>query len=93
MVVLIVVWSVFLGVVVHDEDLAARVLLDELLHRHLNEHVVVDFVRAATFEFSGDSAVDCRLLHLLMTHFDSFGLLRTVVLDGVGALLVLVLKL
>ena len=40
---------IFFVFVVDYEYLPASVFFNELLHRHLNEHVVVDFVRPSAF--------------------------------------------
>lgn len=40
---------IFFVFVVDYEYLPASVFFNELLHRHLNKHVVVDFVRPSAF--------------------------------------------
>ena len=85
------VGTILLSVEVHDQDLAACVLFDELLHGHLDEHVIVNFVRAATFELAGDPTVDRSLLHLLLAHLRQSSLRLPFILDRVAPLLLLVL--
>ena len=89
------VGTILLSVEAHDQDLAACVLFDELLHGHLDEHVIVNFVRAATFELAGDPTIDRSLLHLLLAQLRQsfFGIMLSysLVLDRVAPLLLLVL--
>lgn len=71
--------AILLRVVVHYQDLSAGVLLYELLHRHLDEHVIIYFVRAASFKLSGYPTIDGCLVDLLLltstaTDLNSLGL-------------------
>ena len=49
-------------IIVDDQDFATSIFFYELLHRHLNEHVVVNLVGTPSFEFASYSSVNVRLL-------------------------------
>ena len=84
--------TLLLGVSVHNQDLASSILFDELLHRHLNEHVIIHFVRAASLQLSSNPAVDCCLLSPFLWACVLLHVLPVVMLvpNGLAPLVVLV---
>ena len=62
----------------HD-DFPAGIFSFELLVAHLDEHIIIDFVRPSAFQLSCDTTVIAHLIHFILTRSSVAGTTRQVV--------------